>query len=164
MKVLYDYNASNYQSFIEPVGLQNIEQLQHKFGLEYRSAWEQWCNIHVGLNWTYMQFKNLQSQKMNQGQGFFNINFSAWRGLRSSLKNELYFLHNASSAIKNKYVFSDLILNYNLKKYKMSFEVTAKNIFNVDNYKNATLTESYSSVVSYRLLPRQLMLGIRYNF
>ncbi|HTG57177.1 MAG TPA: hypothetical protein VL943_12955, partial [Niabella sp.] len=157
-------NSSNYESSVEGVGIRNIHSRTTQLGLEFRSAWKYWVNIHGGKSFQFTSFNAETSTRLLNRNAFLHLFFSIHKNTKANLKNDIYYIGNIHSKGQAAYYFSDLSISHQLSKTKISFDITCKNIFNTNQFTNATLTDTYSSITTYRLLPRYLMIGINYNF
>lgn len=157
-------NSSAYESSIEGVGVRNIHSRTTLLSLEFRSAWRDWFNIHGGKSFQFTSFNAENHTRLLNRNAFLHLFFSIHKNTKASLKNDIYYIGDIHTKRQAAYYFSDLSLLHQLSKTKISFDITCKNIFNTNQFTNATLTDTYSSVTTYRLLPRYLMIGINYNF
>ena len=157
-------NFSNYESSVEGVGVRNIRSRATELSLEFRSAWKYWLNMHGGKSFQFASFDAETTTRLLNRNAFLHLFFSIHKNTRANLKNDVYYIGDILSKGQAAYYFSDLSISHQLLKTKISFDITCKNIFNTNQFTNAALTDTYSSIITYRLLPRYIMIGLNYNF
>ncbi|MFO7743945.1 MAG: TonB-dependent receptor, partial [Psychroflexus sp.] len=62
------------------------------------------------------------------------------------------------------YYFSDLTAMYKSKNKKLNLSLSAKNLFNTQTFRNFNITDISTSTISYRLLPRIILLNVDFKF
>jgi outer membrane receptor protein involved in Fe transport len=64
----------------------------------------------------------------------------------------------------NTYYFADFNARYTVKENKFTFSISGKNLFNVEKFKEFSISDIGSSAIEYRLLPRYILLKMEYRF
>lgn len=156
-------DLSDYEAGIVGVGNRKIQSGSYDYGLSFRSVWKWKLNIHAGTRMQFTSFNSESKSRLKNTYSFLNLFVNVADGIQANMKNEAYHFGDFFATSKT-YYFSDFSLSYDVKKIKTRFEVTAKNIFNNRQFKNAVITDTYQAVTEYRLLPRYIALGVDYSF
>lgn len=157
-----DFSA--YEASIVGVGRRSIASSSYDYGVSFRSVWKSRLNIHTGSQIQIRSFKSDNQDKLKNTYSFLHFFFHVAKDIQANMKNEAYHFGDFLSESPKTYFFSDLSLSYDAKKIKTKFNISAKNLFNNRQFRNAIVTDTYRAVTEYRLLPRYFALGINYNF
>ncbi|NQX43138.1 Carboxypeptidase regulatory-like domain-containing protein [Pedobacter steynii] len=155
---------SDYQANVVGVGERKIHTGSLDYGLSFRSVWKSRFNLHTGYRMQMTTFSSERKNRLKNTYGFLNMFVNVTKGIQANLNNEAYRFGDFFAETSKTYYFSDFSLSYDAKKIKTRFEISAKNIFNTRQFKNAVITETYQAVTEYRLLPRYVALGVDYSF
>jgi len=79
------------------------------------------------------------------------------------VQSERYFFGNLDKA-NNNYYFLDVEARYVVNKNKLSFFLSANNLFNTKTYRNYSISDINVSKTAYRLLPSYVLLKLEYRF
>ena len=79
------------------------------------------------------------------------------------LQSERYFFGNLDKE-SNQYYFLDAETHYVVKENKLTFFLTANNLFNTKTFKNYSITDADISKTEYKLQPRYVLLKIEFRF
>lgn len=157
-------NFAAYETSISGIGNRKIRSGSHEYGLSYRSVWKYWLNIHTGSRMQLSSFSSESTNRLINTYSFLNAFFKVSENIQASLKNEAYRFGSFLSEVPGTYYFSDFSFAYDAKKIKARFSINAKNLLNNRHFRSATVTDTYRSLIEYRLLPRYIALGFDYSF
>lgn len=151
-----------YSSFYNRVNESDLRNIQHFYlnsGLEIRSAWKGWLNFHAGTSLGYHQTRVLMSSGYTDYMSFVDLHFRPIEGLRLNLKTER-FSWGGIGLNNSRYYFCDLDLGFNLIKNRLNCTIAGRNLLNTDRFRSYSITDIGYSSLTYRLLPRYLLLNL----
>ncbi|MCS4226347.1 carboxypeptidase-like regulatory domain-containing protein [Sphingobacterium sp. BIGb0165] len=157
-------NSSAYQATVVGVGARQIRLFSQEYALSFRSAWKSRLNIYTGYSVQSTAYTSERKDQLKNTKAFMNVFLNMGKGLQASLKNESYRFGDFLGTDAKTYYFSDFAVFYDAKKIKTRFDITAKNILNTRQFRNAVVTDTYRSITEYRLLPRYIAIGAEYSF
>ncbi|MDR6781967.1 TonB-dependent receptor [Pedobacter africanus] len=157
-------DLSDYQANVVGVGDRKIHSGSNDYTLSFRSVWKSRFNLHTGYRMQTTTLSSERKSRLKNTYGFLNMFVNVAQGIQANLNNEVYRFGDFFSVVSKTYYFSDFSLSYDVKNIKTRFEITAKNLFNNRQFKNAVITDTYQAVTEYRLLPRYVALGVNYSF
>lgn len=105
---------------------------------------------------TTTRFKNTNSTS------FLDVNFNFSDQLNSSLKTEHFYFGNLDT--NNSYTFIDFETKYKFKKRDITLTLAGKNLMNNRSFNEVFISDINTSVQSYRILPRFILLGLDFRF
>lgn len=116
-------------------------------------------NLDGGFTYNYRQsefntFKNKNTTK----EAFANFNYAITETLLAEFNNSFYFIQSQT------YSFNNIILNYAPAESKFSYRMIFNNINNEDNFTTISLDNYTSYKSETKLVPRYLLLSVKYRF
>ncbi len=162
LKAKLGYSQSNYKNVINHSALRSISSSSYRYGFEIRSSFTGLFNFHIGTIWQNHEMNADSESNYTDQQAFFNINLLFSSKFDLSLQSNYYYFGNLE---KDKtYTFLDIKANYALIKDKLSLQLEGKNLLNTDQFRTYNISDIGTSVTSYRLLPRMVLLNVKYRF
>lgn len=155
---------SQYETEVTGIGNRAIQAQSQQYALSFRSAWKYWLNLEASSSVRVHTFRSETRNQLRNTYSHLNLFTRITDKTRVSLKNEAYRFNDYVSSDPKTYYFSDLSLLHELKKHNISLELVAKNIFDIRQFENAVVTDTYRSVTAYRLLPRYISIGGSISF
>jgi hypothetical protein len=150
---------SCFHNRVNESGLRNIQHLYLNSGLEIRSAWRGWLNFHLGTTLGHHRVWASSSSGYTDYMSFIDLHFRLINGLRINLKTER-FSWGGIGQNNSRYYFCDLDLSYNLIKSRLDCTIAGRNLLNTDRFRSYTMSDIGYSSLTYRLLPRYLLLNL----
>lgn len=116
-------------------------------------------NFDFGFNYNYYQtdFNTIQTKNIIK-DAFINLNYDISKTWLGELNSTFYQMNS-----KN-YSFINAILNYNPEESRFSYRLTLNNITNQDEFTLVSLDNFTSYKSSINLVPRYLLLTVKYRF
>ncbi len=152
-----DYeNSINYQPLIKSVFS------SYKTGLEMKSGWTKKVNYELGYEWNFNRINSdVNTNSYLDQRGFLNIyyNFSSALKLQTNLD---YFKFGNTAQKTTK--FLDIKVDYNWKDYKIDFFIMANNLLNENSIQRYSVSNISESLFTQRMLPRNVVFGLRKSF
>lgn len=144
---------ANSNSFLQYKGFTNYLKYS---GTTY---FKRKINLDFSISFNYFQsiYQEIKA-KNSTFEGFLNINYKINKTLLLESNNSIYVVN------KQKYFFNNAILNYNPIESKLSFRVIFNNIINENKYKNVTINEYAINQYTVQLVPRYLLVTMKYRF
>jgi hypothetical protein len=116
-------------------------------------------NFDFGANYYYSQSKfNEKITKNNIYDAFVNINYKISESCIGELNSTFY------KTIGNNYGFINAIINYNPEKSKFSYRLILNNLSNENEFTNYSLNNYTSYKSRINLVPRYLLMTVKYRF
>ncbi|MDG4946123.1 hypothetical protein NMK71_06825 [Weeksellaceae bacterium KMM 9713] len=116
----------------------------------------------LGSNWISNKIKTSTIDKFHDNITFLDLNFAFSQKLNFDISSERYCFGSLEG--KNDYYFLDLDARYVVKKNKLTFMLSGKNLLNTDTFRSVSISDIGSSTIEVRLLPRYLLLKLDYRF
>ena len=158
------YSQRNFKNIINNSNLREVESVNYNLGLEMRSAFDGIFNYHIGTTWTWNEISaSGTTNSFVDNNSFLDLNFVFNEQFDVQIKSERYFFGNINEG-DNTYYFLDLDARYNIKDSPFYFSFMARNLTNTEQFRISSINDVSSSTVSYRLLPRYLLLNLKYRF
>ncbi len=163
LKLDLGYLQSNYKNIVNSSGVREINSQNYSYGVELRSGFTGSFNYHIGTKWTSNRIETGEfSNSFTDNMSFLDLLFFYNDRFETQIKAERYFFGNLQE--DNIYYFLDLNATYQLKPNKITLSLEAKNLFNTETFRSFTVSDIGTSTTSYRLLPRFVLLCLKYRF
>ncbi|WP_394758011.1 hypothetical protein, partial [Flavobacterium sp.] len=116
-------------------------------------------NFDFGVRYNYYQssFNGLESKNITK-DAFVNFNYKITKSLLVEFNSMLYKLNKAN------YSFLNAVINYTPASTKLSYRLLFNNITNENNFSITSLDNYASNTTSINLIPRYVLLNIKYRF
>ncbi len=137
----------------------NVQHIYLNSGLEIRSAWKGWLNIHAGANLGHHQVTASYGSRYTDYMSFIDLHFRFGGGVQLNLKTEC-FSWGGTSRQNGNYYFCDLDLSYSLLKNRLDCTIAGRNLLNTDRFRSYTISDIGFTSLTYRLLSRYLLLKL----
>lgn len=141
----------------------NIQQLYLNSGLEIRSAWRGCFNFHTGTTLGHHRIRASSGSGYTDYMSFVDLHFRLTGGLRLNLKTERFSWAGIGQN-NSSYYFCDLDLSYNLLKSRLDCTLSGRNLLNINQFRSYRVSDIGYSSLTYRLLPRYLLLNLALRF
>ncbi|MDD2793582.1 MAG: hypothetical protein PHD73_10430 [Sediminibacterium sp.] len=159
IKLNQQVTYSCFNNRVNESGLRNIQHLYINSGLEIRSAWKSWLNFHVGTTLGNHRVRVSASSGYTDYMSFVDLHFRLTGGLRLNLKTER-FSWGGIDQNNTRYYFCDMDLSCNLVKSRLDCTLSGRNLLNINQFRSYRVTDIGYSNLTYRLLPRYLLLNL----
>ncbi len=163
LKLDVGYSKSNYKNIINDSDLREIVSNNFNYGIELRSGFRGVFNYHFGTKWTTNEIKTTFKNTFTNNLSFLDLSFVFSNKLDLQLQTERYFFGNLNKE-NSTYYFADVNAKYTVKKNKLTFSLSGKNLFNTKTFTNYSISDISVSTTKYRLLPRYILLKMKYRF
>ena len=163
LKLNVSYSKSNYKNVVNNSELREVNTTNYNYGFEVRSGFHGFFNYHFGSKWVENKIKTTINNSFTNNESFLDLLFNISDNFIFQIQNERYFFGNLDSK-KNTYYFSDVEAKYTLKENKLSFTLSGKNLFNTNTFKTFSISDISTSITEYQLLPRYVLLKVKYRF
>lgn len=161
LKLAFGKSISYYQTASENNLRNDISTSVQNIGVSIKSGWKKKFNYTIGVSLNDAKVAQEAKQKISSQQAFAEIN------LRLSDKIDLiasqyhYSFGGYFTGWKNNH-FLNTRINYQLAK-DTSLSIIGNNLLNQKEYKESIVTETGSNATHYRLLPRYIMLELKFS-
>jgi len=162
LKFKLGYSKSNYKNSVNSADLREVNVTNYNYGLSLRSGFRGLFNYDIGTKWTTNQIKTSFKNRFTDNMSYLDLSFVFSDRFDAQLQTERYFFGNLER--DNTYYFMDLTANYKPKKSKLSLALSANNLFNTSQFKNYSISDISTSATAYRLLPRYILVSLKYRF
>ncbi len=163
LKLDVGYSKSNYKNIINNLDLREVTSNNYNYGAELRSGFKGVFNYHIGTKWTTNEIRTTIKHSFTDNITFLDLSFVLNNKLNFQLESERYYFGNIDK--KNSiYYFADFNARYTIKKNKLTFSLSGKNLFNTNSFKSYSITDINISTTEYRLLPRYILVKMEYRF
>lgn len=117
------------------------------------------ANLDCGFayNFSQSEFDNNKNKNITKDV-FANINYAISETILAEFNNSFYFIE------RQTYAFNNIILNYNPIESRFSYRLIFNNISNENNFKTISLSNYVSYKSETKLVPRYLLLNVKYRF
>lgn len=161
LKINLNWRASAYKSITNNV-LQDVSFENWNYGIELKSAFNKAFNYYMGFKRNTSSFKSVKKYSSNQHKANLDLHYRIHDKYNLKLQSEYYYFGNLQ---KNKeYYFLDFSMDYNLIPNKLIATLTGKNIFDVNKFKEYSISDISTYTSEYKILPRMLWVKLEYRF
>lgn len=160
LKLSASLTKFDIKNIINHSELRNSKNTNITYGIELRSGFDHFFNYHIGTKWDFFEVKNTTKKTFTNNTSFLDLSFIFSNRLSVNLESELYHF----GSLKSKYYFLDLQAQYVFKPNKLTFFLSANNLFNTREFNRFTISDTYISQQEYKLLPRYVLLKLKYQF
>lgn len=161
-KVLLSYTKSNFKNSVNSEELRQVNSENYSYGFELRSAFDGFFNYHIGSKWDTFIINTTTRFENTNNTSFLDFNFNFSDHINSSLKTEHFYFGNLDS--NKSYTFIDFETKYKFKKKDITLTLTGKNLLNKRTFNEVFISDINTSIQSYRILPRFILLGVDFRF
>lgn len=162
LKLTSSVSKNEIQNSVNDSELRSINSLNFNYGWEFRTAFESMFNFHLGSKWMTSKVKTNIENSNTDNSTFLDLDFQISKKLKIHIKNEHY---SFGSLQQNKsYFFSDINVEYDIKKNGLKLKFIANNILNTNSFANYYISDVSTSSFQYRLVPRYLLLKLAFRF
>ena len=164
LKVDLGFSKSIYKNVINNSNLRVVKSNNYNYGLELRSGFKGVFNYHIGTKWTTNKIEvSAINNSFTNNVSFLDFSFLFSDNFNIDFQTERYFFGNIDNQ-NDTYYFLDFDAQYIIKKNKLTFSLSGKNLFNTEKFKEHSINDIGSSTTEYRLLPRYLLLKLEFRF
>ncbi len=143
-------------------------QLSESFTQGYRgsirSSFRDWPNFETGYRLTINQYDNGGLEQTFYTQTpFVNVDINFLKHFSLSANWDFYFYRDANNTVENDYSFMNATLYYQKGESPWEFSLQATNILNNEATNNDSFNDQFNTTSQYFVLPRILMLVVKYD-
>ncbi|WP_438965900.1 carboxypeptidase-like regulatory domain-containing protein [Flavobacterium sp.] len=154
---------TNYKNIVNNSNLREVKSFNADYGFELRSGFRGFFNYHIGSKWKYSKVETTIINSFTDNMSFLDLSFMFNDKFNIQIQSERYFFGNLDKD-NNKYYFLDVEARYVVKENKLTFFLSGNNLFNVETFKNYSISDINISQTEYRLMPRYVLLKMEYRF
>uniref|UniRef100_UPI00404917D1 carboxypeptidase-like regulatory domain-containing protein n=1 Tax=Flavobacterium sp. TaxID=239 RepID=UPI00404917D1 len=163
LKINFGASKSNYKNIVNNSDFRTIKTNSFDYGFEMRSAFKGVFNYNLGSTANYFEVKATNTNSFTNHISFLDMVFIFSEKINFEIQSERYYFGNLEKQ-NNTYYFLDFEARYVFKPNKLSFSLSANNLFNNKTFRNYAVSDISISKLEYRLQPRYLLLNISYRF
>lgn len=164
-------NKSNniiQQRDLEGGTLEEVIQLSESFTQSYRSSlrssFREWPNFEVGYNIIINDYNNGGlEQKFYTQQPYVNVDVNFLKHFSLSANWDFYNYRNDDRSVENDYSFLNATMYYQKGDSPWEFSIQATNILNNEATNNDSFNDQFNTTSQYFVLPRIMMLVVKYD-
>ena len=143
--------------------LNSIVDNVQNYNAKYRLQGTTYLNIPLNFKF-YLQY--------NYFKGEFSNSIVSNNYFESSLITSAEFLKTLNFQLRNtfytinrkNFLFTDLVLNFSPKKSRWSYRFSGSNLSNISEFSDVNISEYQTSNSSFKVVPRYLLLNLKYRF
>ena len=121
-------------------------------------------NFEVGYNRSINNYQNGNSDRVfYTDRPFANMDVKFLNGFTFTADWSYYNYQDKDDTVQNEYSFFEASLRYQKPESKWEFRLDGTNLFNVDSLNNDSFNETFSTTTEYFVMPRIVMLSVKYN-
>ena len=162
IKLKASYSHNNFKNILNSNKVRNVESDITSYGIEYRSAFLGVFNFHVGTNWDDSIFETNIEVRNRKNISFVDLLFDFSDKLSFQVQNERYYFSSLSNS--SAFYFTDFDVKYVVKANKLTFSLIGQNVFNTNTFEMINLDDTYIASSKFDLIPRYVMLKMKYRF
>lgn len=163
LKINLGATKTNFKNIVNNSDLREVKNINADYGFELRSGFKGFFNYHIGSKWNYNEVKTTTTNSFTDNMNFLDVSFMFSDTFNVQVQAERYFFGNLEKAT-NEYYFLDVEARYVVKENKLTFFLSANNLFNTETFRNYSISDISISKTEYRLQLRYLMLKMEYRF
>jgi len=162
LKLDLGFAKSEFRNIVNNSSFREVTNRNYNYGLELRSGFKGIFNYHIGTKWTTSEIKTTIENRFTDNISFLDLSFLFNNRFDAQIQTERYFFGNLQQ--DNTYYFFDFNVRYKFIKKKLTFSLSGKNIFDIERFRNFSISDIGTSTTEYRLLPRFVILKAEYRF
>ncbi|MFY9463581.1 MAG: hypothetical protein WAP48_00755 [Sediminibacterium sp.] len=159
LKLTLNTVCTGFTNEVNGSGLRNINHSFFNGGLEVRSAWKKWFNVHAGTTRGYHRVMATTASRYSDFTSFLDLHFKFSKYLQLNLKTESFRLAGTGQ-LNSNYYFCDVDLHFSPLKNKLGITIAGRNLLNTHQFRNYTISDIGYTSTTYRLLPGYLLLSV----
>jgi hypothetical protein len=129
-----------------------------------QSNFRDWPNFEVGYRFIANQYDNGGfTQTYFTNRPYANVNVRFLKDFNFKAEWDYYNYSNDAKTVENNYSFVNADLFYRRSDSSWEFAVEATNILDTSFINNDSFNEQYNTTTQYFVLPRILMLIVKYD-
>jgi len=152
----------NFKNIVNSSEIREITSINRTYGVQLRSGFNGKLNFHIGTKWIENSITTSLKSTFTDNISFADLSFVLNNQLNFEIQAERYFFGSLDNA-DNTYYFLDFHMRYAVNK-KINITVTGNNLFDTSNYRMYSISDLGNAITEYRLLPRYLLLKLKYRF
>lgn len=163
IKVKLSYSQGDFKDIANSTSLRTVKNVNYQYGFEMRSGFSGFFNYHVGTTWDNTEITTNFTNSARQNISFLDISLVFSSRFNIQFQTERYYFNNLED--NKDYYFLDFEATFRPKRNKnLNFSLLGNNILNTRLFKNFSVTDTNSSSIQYRLLPRYILLKASLRF
>lgn len=140
------------------------ESFTQNYNASVRTQFRNWPNFEVGYNVTINDYDNAgREQTFYTQRPFANISFNFLKDFDFDANWDFYNYTDAADTIENEYSFLNANLYYQHGDSPWEFSIQATNILNTEFTNNDSFNDQFNTTNQYFVLPRIMMLVVKYD-
>ena len=156
--------SSTYKNITNNSGLITITNNTIKYGIIVRSLFSSLFNYNIGSTWTSSKIvSNTNRNSFSTNNTYIDLSLTFSKKINVQFQTESYFFRNSNNG-NNQYYFMDIRSQYIIKPNKLTLRVAATNLFNVDVFRDYSVTEVSTTSNEYRLQSRYFLISAEFRF
>ena len=140
------------------------KSLTQNYRASVRSSFRDWPNFEVGYRLVVNQYDNGGNEQTFYTQRpFANVDINFLKDFTLSAEWDYYNYTNDENTVDNQYSFFNANLYYQQGESPWEFRIQANNILDTDFINNDSFNEQFNTTSQYFVLPRIVMLIVKYD-
>jgi hypothetical protein len=163
LKINLGATKTNFKNIVNNSNLREVKNLNADYGFEMRSGFRGFFNYHIGSKWNYNQVETSVKNNFTNNMTFLDLSFMFSNTFNIQMQSERYYFGNLDKK-NNQYYFLDVEARYAVKENKLTFFLSGNNLFNVETFRNYSISDINISQTEHRLMPRYVLLKMELRF
>ena len=164
LKLESNYLYSTSFNEVNNSGLRKNNFANQRYNMEWRTSFKSPFNFHIGSEWNRSKVKSPDFENsFTNVFNFLDLFFKIDETLDIKAVTEHYYFGNLAENQRN-HIFLDFEATYKFKGDKWTLALRGNNLFNKQNFTTFNVSDIGYSSISYRLMPRYLLLTAKYRF
>ncbi len=158
-----NFSWSSFNNIINET-VTTSESFTQNYRTSARSNFKEFPNFEVGYNLIINDYDNGGvNSTFYTHRPFANIEFNFLKDFTFKADWSYYDYSNKEKTIKNNYSFLSADLYYQKKDSKWEYRIQATNLLDVQTINQDSFNESFSTTSFYSVMPRIVMLTVKYD-
>jgi len=143
----------------------NSESFTQNYQASIRTNFKKGPNVELGYNYTRNRYDNANTvTTFLTDRPFAELEYLFWNGFSLEADWSYYNYRDTDDTISNEYSFVSSTLRYQKPDSNWEYFLEASNLLDVETINNDNFNESFNTATEYFVLPRIIILGVRYEF
>lgn len=144
--------------------IQQSQSFTQNYRLSARSSFKDKPNFEVGYNWTKNQYNNGRVDQIFFTQRpYFSVDVNFLKSFYWTANWDFYDYRNQENTVQNNYSFLNSTLYYQKEDSPWEFSLQGTNLTNNQGTNTDSFTEQFNTTSQYIVLPRIVMLVVKYD-
>lgn len=155
-----------YFNYVNQSERRNNKMTSGEYGMELNSGWKSVFNFYTGIKYKFYHVKLENASVVSKTKNLItHLDFimNLGKKLRVIIQNE-HFFYDIKTKNTKSYYFLDAKVRYTVTPNKFSIQLIGNNLLGKTTFDRMSISDYMISTTQYNLVPRQILLDVKFRF